>query len=159
MIRNVTGVCQGHGQLGPGLIAEVEFGGIELVVENASLAATKLGMKVVGHEAVDYAGALAYGSVAELQEGGGGGRIFVFAEDLVGGLCIISRHFLDLRPHAEKEGVKGVASGGEEGAAPILPGGIPPVLPIPGTYPVVIVNLTIVDVSDETFLNLSLIHI
>ena len=83
MVSNVAGVCESDWQLGPRLVAQVELGGIQLVVQNTALTATELSVKIVGHQAVDDTGALAYRAVAELQDGGGRRGVFVAAENLV----------------------------------------------------------------------------
>ena len=96
MIGNVAGICESDGQLGPGFIAQVELGRKDLVVKNAPLTTTEMSMKIIGHHAVNEAGTHAHSPVAELQDGSCGGGVFVTAEDFIGRLRIVCRHFLDL---------------------------------------------------------------
>ena len=114
VIGDVAGVGEGDREFSPGLIAEVELGGVELVVEDAAFAAAEVSVEVVGLDTIDHAGAFSDRSVFEFEDRGGGGGVLVFLEDFVLGLGLVGGDFLDFGAHAEKEGIESVATGGEE---------------------------------------------
>jgi hypothetical protein len=82
MIAHVAGVEHLHGELAPGGLVGVQLHGVELVVEQAALAAAEVGVEVVGLQAVHHGGGLADAAVLEVDEGDAGGVVFVGLEDV-----------------------------------------------------------------------------
>ena len=153
VIADVAGVEHGHGKLAPFAFVGLEFAGVELVVEKAALTADEVGVEVVGLEAIDDGGALADGSVFELQDGDGGGVVLVGSEDVAARLGGHAGDRLDLAAHAHEEGVEGVATGGEEGAAAVLLADVPAKLAVPGADAMVVIDLAVVEVAKQAFID------
>ena len=153
VIADIAAVEHLHGEVTPGRFVGLEFVGVEFVVEEAALAADEVGVEVVGLEAVDDGGAFADTAVFEFDDGDAGGIVFVGGEDFAFGFGGETGDGFDVVAHAEKEGVHGVATGGEEGAAAVFFAGVPAELAIPGSDAVVVVDLAVMDGAEEALVD------
>lgn len=153
MVAHVAGVEHLHGELAPGVLVGVELHGVELVVEDAALAAAQMRVEVVGLQAVHDGGGFADGAVFEADDGGAGGVVFVGLEDLAAAAGGEGADALDLAAHHHEEGVHGVAAGGEEGAAAVLFPGVPTELAVPRADAVVVVDLAVMEAAEEAFID------
>ena len=153
VIADVAGIQHLHREAAPLGLVGLQLGGVELVIEDAAMAAHEVGVEVIGLEAVDDRGAFADGAVLELQNRDRGGVVFVRCEVLALGLGAEARDRVDFARHAHQEGIEGVATGGEEGAAAILLADIPAVLAIPWADTVVVVDFAVMDLADEALVD------
>lgn len=126
-----------------------DFVRVELAIEEAAFAAHKVGVEVVGLEAVDDAGALADAAVLEFDEADRGGGILVAGEIRVRALLIERGHFLHFAVHAHEQGVHGVAAGAEQAAATAGFLLVPAVLAIPRAHAVVVVHLAVMHPAEH----------
>ena len=153
VVADVAAIEHLHGEVTPGGFVCLEFVGVEFVVEEAALAADEVGVEVVGLEAVDDGGAFANAAVFEFDDGDAGGVVLVGGEDLALGFGGEAGDGFDVVAHAEEEGVHGVATSGEEGAATVFFAGVPAELAIPGADAVVVVDFSVVNGAEQTLVD------
>lgn len=153
MVTHIAGIEHLHGELAPRVLVGVELHGVELVVQEAALAAAQMGVEVIGLEAVHDGGGLADGAVLEVDEGDAGGVVLVGLEDVALRFGGEAGDAFDFVAHDHEEGVERVAAGGEEGAAAILFSGVPTELAIPRADAVVVIDFAVMKTSEETFIN------
>ena len=126
-----------------------QFHRVKLVVEDRAFAADEVRVEIVRLKAIDHRRALPHGAALEAQDRGGAGGIFVGGENWMLALRRIARDFLHVAAQAEEQGVEGVATGGEQGAAAefFLCSAILSYL----TDPVIVIDLAIVQRADESW--------
>lgn len=152
MIRNVPRIQHLHGEFAPLVFVRLEFLRVEFVVEQAAFAADEVGVEIIRLETVHDGGAFADAAVLELQERHAAGVVFVGRKDFAPGLGVVARDFGDVVAHAEQEGVEGVATGGEQGAAAGVFAGVPAELPIPRADAVIIIHFAVVQRAEQALI-------
>ena len=154
MVAHVAAIEHLHGKLGPRCFVQpAELHGVELVIEDAALAADEVSVEVIGLEAVHDGCAFAHRAAFEPDERGRRRGVFVGGENGVAALRGVAGDFFHLGIHAEEEGVERVATGGKERAAAEFLVRVPAVLAIPRADAVVVINFTVVEFADEPFLD------
>ena len=153
VIADIAAIEHFHGEIAPCGFVGLEFIGVEFIVEQAAFAADEVGVEVVGLEAIDNGRAFADGAVFELHDGDARGVVFVGGEDFAFGLGGEAGDGIDLIAHAEEQGVEGVATRGEEGAATVFFAGVPAELAIPGADAMIIIDFGIVQGAEETLVD------
>lgn len=153
VVADIAGVQHVHGEVAPALFVGLQDVGVQLVVQQAALAAHEVGVEVVGLQAVHHGGGFADGAVLELHQGDAGGVVFIRGEDFALGLGAETGDAFHLAGHDHEQGVEGVAAGGEQGAAAILFADVPAELAIPGADAVVVVHFAVVKVAQEALVD------
>ena len=132
-------------------LIQFERVGVKLVIEQSPLAAHQVGVEVVGLEAIQNRSRLAHPAVSELKNGHAGRRVFVFLEVLVLGLGRIARDLGHFSPHHPDEHVKSVTTGRKQTAPSHAFLHVPTILSVPWTDPMVIVDLAIMKIAEQAF--------
>ena len=153
VITDITAVEHLHGEITPSGLVGLQFIGMELVVQETALTADEVGVEVVRLKAIDDRCAFPDAAVFEFQEGDTGGVVLIGSEDFAFGFGGETGDGLDLIAHAEKERIHGVATSGEQGAATVFFAGVPAELTIPGPDAVVVIDFTVVEGAEQTFVD------
>ncbi len=102
MIGHVAGIGHRHGQVRPFLVPETELVGVDLIVEQAALAAYEVSLKVVGLKAIDHRSDLSNAAVGKLENRSRRGGVFIFLEAFVLRSRRVRADLFNLVPHAEQ---------------------------------------------------------
>lgn len=153
MIRHVAGIQHLHREFAPLMFVRLEFLRVEFVVEQAAFAADEVRVEIIGLETIHDGSAFADAAVLELQERHAAGVVFVGCKDFAPGLGVVAGDFSDVVAHAEQQGVEGVATGGEQGAAAGVFARVPAELPIPRADAVIVIHLAVVQRAEQALIN------
>ena len=135
------------------MLVRVQLHGVEFVIQKAALAAAEVRVEVIRLQAVHDGSGFAHRAVFETDDRRAAGVVFVRLEDVAAALRGEGADALDFAAHHHEERVERVATGGEQGAAAVFLASVPAELAIPRPDAVIVVDFSVVQLAEQTFVD------